>query len=66
MGHEFAEGKLGHHRLVTAPAHVRTAEEDTDEGVRGPCLVTITTAAPLPSHNIVEYILVQPAPNYLG
>ena len=31
VGHEFAEGKLCH-CLVTAASHVRTAEEDTDEG----------------------------------
>ena len=42
------------------------AEEDTDEGGWGLCLVTITTAAPLPSPNIVECVQVQPAPNYLG
>ena len=43
-GSWICEGKLGH-CLVTAPSHVRTAEEDTDEGVWGLCLVTITTAA---------------------
>ena len=31
VGHEFAEDKLCH-CLVTAASHVRTAEEDTDEG----------------------------------
>ena len=39
------------------------AEEDTDEGGWGLCLVTITTAAPLPSPNIVECTQVQPSPS---